>query len=206
MEGDREGREGKQGSEAKRKAAPVIARSCIHDLPGFRPQNRCRRSSKRRDGENSGPFFPELDEFHSCEDLPRTLHRGESAERERERKRGNREERTNRGGSGEPIEPRRACNHADGSANISASPPRSRFIFSPPDRERERGREKSPCGDRSTAHTAVTYVVHFAFKQCAETRGNEDFPSYSYPLSFILSLSLSTEIRASLKARAIVDR
>lgn len=37
-----------------------------------------------------------------------------------------------------------------------------------------REREKSPCGDRSTAHTAVTYVVHFVFKQCAETRGNEE--------------------------------
>lgn len=136
---------------------------------------------RERERESSGPFFPELDEFHSCEDLPRTLHRGESGERERQReslgeRRGRRksggENGTNRGGSGEPIEPRRACNHADGSANISASPPRSRFIFSPPDRVRER--KKSPCGDRSTAHTAVTYVVHFVFKQCAETRGNEE--------------------------------
>lgn len=58
---------------------------------------------RERERESSGPFFPELDEFHSCEDLPRTLHRGESEERERQRESlgrdedgGNREERTER--------------------------------------------------------------------------------------------------------------
>lgn len=174
----------------------MIVRSCIHDLPGFRPQNRCRRSSKRREREreNSGPFFPELDEFHSCEDLPRTLHRGESGERERETEDGG-----NRGGSGEPIEPRRACNHADGSANISASPPRSRFIFSPPDRETERGR-KVPVAI-GQPRTRLLHMLSISCsnsarkpagtrKRSPRTSTIPDFPSHScYPAILLLPLS-----------------
>lgn len=36
----------------------MIVRSCIHDLPGFRPQNRCRRSSKRRERERERIVVP----------------------------------------------------------------------------------------------------------------------------------------------------
>lgn len=79
-----------------------------------------------------------------------------------------------RGEGRESIEARRACNHADGSANISTSL-LGRVLFSlhrekGGGRERVREGERSPCGDRSAAHTAVTYVVHFVFKQCGNRR------------------------------------
>lgn len=176
----------------------MIVRSCIHDLPGFRPQNRCRRSSKRRERERERIVVPSSLNWTNSIRARIFLERCTAGSPERERKR-QREDGGNRGGSGEPIEPRRACNHADGSANISASPPRSRFIFSPPDRERERGR-KVPVAI-GQPRTRLLHMLSISCsnsarkpagtrKRSPRTSTIPDFPSHScYPAILLLPLS-----------------
>lgn len=101
------------------------------------------------------------------------------------------------GGKGvkEAIEARRACNHADGSANISAG----RFPPPPPPPSPLRlalfsldGVPVAIIGQPSAP--AVTYVVHFVFKQCGNRRerGNV-YDRNTYPGS---SRNIAREPRA----------